>query len=77
MRICILMGSPRKNGNTAGLLRPFMEEMEMKNCECSLVWLYDKNIHPCCACRICQNDWSGFGCPQEDDMQEVCECVLS
>lgn len=76
MRICILMGSPRKNGNTAGLLRPFMEEMERNGCECSLVWLYDKSIHPCYACRTCQNDWSGFGCPQEDDMQEIFDRVL-
>jgi hypothetical protein len=27
-KVCILAGSPRKNGNTASLLRPFSEALE-------------------------------------------------
>jgi len=77
MRICILMGSPRKEGNTIQLLRPFMDEMQKKGCDCELIWLYDKNLQPCHACRSCQRDWSIFGCPQKDDMQEIFDSVLS
>lgn len=27
MKICVLMGSPRKNGNTAAIVGPFLDEM--------------------------------------------------
>ena len=78
--VCILMGSPRKAGNTASLVAPFAEEMERRGLHCKLIWLCDKVLQPCQACRACQQDWTAFGCPIEDDMQEVfdavCECGL-
>lgn len=77
MRVCILMGSPRKKGNTFELLRPFMDELKEKNCDYKLLWLYDKNILPCRACRVCQDNRSAFGCPQRDDMQEIFDGVLN
>lgn len=72
----ILMGSPRKNGNTAALVRPFLSELEQNGYTCDLLWLYDKVLNPCHACRVCQRDWSVFGCPQRDDMQEIFDGVL-
>ena len=77
MLVCILMGSPRKTGNTSQLVQPFIKTMEAKNNTCTLIWLYDKNILPCCACRTCQNDWSIFGCSLKDDMQEIFDSVLT
>lgn len=74
--ICILLGSPRKHGNTIQLVRPFAEEMEQLGYSCSQTWLYDKTLNPCLACRACQRDWTIFGCPQKDDMQEVFDTVL-
>lgn len=76
MKACILMGSPRKDGNTIQLLEPFIKTMEEKGCKCSLIWLYDMDVKPCVACRCCQEDWSGFGCPQGDDMQYIFDRVL-
>ena len=57
-QVCILMGSPRKTGNTAALLRPFTAELEKLGCRCETVWLYDLDLRPCRACRTCQRDWS-------------------
>ncbi len=74
--ICILMGSPRKNGNTYQLLQPFMMELETNGCHCEMIWMYDKHILPCIACRNCQTDWTGFYCCQKDDMQEIFHAVL-
>jgi len=65
------MGSPRKKGNTAALLTPFIEELEKTGAEVSCIRLYDKKIQPCIACRQCQNDWNIFGCFYKDDMQEI------
>lgn len=73
--ICILQGSPRKEGNTMALQQPFMEELNTQGYSCSLTRLYEKKIYSCTACRTCQNDWSVFGCPQPDDMQEIFDAV--
>ena len=76
MKACILMGSPRKTGNTAALLEPFREELEHRGTETETVWLYDREIRPCVACRSCQRDWTIFGCPQRDDGQALFDLVL-
>ena len=75
-RVCILMGSPRKNGNTMQLLQPFMQQLQQSGCECELIWLYDKNIQPCRACRCCQKDHTIFGCAIRDDMPDIFDSVL-
>lgn len=77
MKYCILMGSPRKTGNTISITKPFMEELKKKGHEAELIWLYDKEIHPCKACRVCQIDWSIFGCQHLDDMQDIFDSVLA
>lgn len=71
MKLCILMGSPRREGNTAALLGPFLEECEALGMETRTVWLYDKKIAPCLGCGSCQDCLDGLGCVQEDDFQEV------
>lgn len=76
MKYLILMGSPRKNGNTYELLKPFMDELNLNNIEHELIWLYDKNIKPCIACRSCQKDWTIFGCPIKDDVQEIFDKII-
>lgn len=70
------MGSPRKNGNTAALLRAFMEENRDMGIEQDMIWLYDRTILPCLSCKQCQSTpWGTFGCPQEDDMQAIFDSV--
>ena len=80
MKTCILMGSPRKNGNTASLTPFFMDELKSGGGEVDYIWLHDLKIEPCVACRSCQNDYTRFGCVISDDMQKVfdkvCECDL-
>ena len=76
MKVLVLMGSPRKGGNTAALLAPFCEELRSAGAETETVWLYDRDIRPCLACRRCQEDWTAFGCGQQDDVQELFDKVL-
>lgn len=75
-KVCILFGSPRKEGNTANLLVPFIDELRKFKSEITRIDLYDKKIEGCHACRTCQNVWDGFGCPIDDDMHEVFDAVL-
>ena len=76
MKTLILMGSPRKEGNTAALVNLFIEEFERFKQEVEVVWLYDKDIQPCLACRACQKDWTVFGCARKDDVQEIFDKIL-
>lgn len=76
-KVCVLMGSPRKNGNTMALLRPFLSELKNNGCSCELIYLYSKELRPCRACRICQKDWTIFGCAIKDDTQEIFNRVLA
>lgn len=76
MKCYILMGSPRKNGNTAALLKPFQKELSALGVETEVTWLYDRSIEPCIGCRACQDDWSGFGCIHRDDVQNIADRIL-
>ena len=76
MRIEIIMGSPRKQGNTAALLGPMTDELEKLSAHTTTTWLYDKNILPCLACRSCQKDWTIFGCIRKDDVQALFHSLL-
>ncbi len=75
MKCLILMGSPRRAGNTASLLKPFIQALTEGGVAHEVIWLYDQSIGPCVACRACQTDWSRFGCRYNDDMQTIFEKV--
>ena len=77
MKVCILEGSPRKNGNTAALLEPFCEELRQGGAEIERLFLHDLKLESCTACRECQRDWERFGCSREDDMQGVFDALLA
>lgn len=77
MKYCVLMGSARKTGNTISITKPFIEELEKAGHEVELIWLYDKEIHSCKACRVCQLDWNAFGCQHQDDMYDIFDSVLA
>lgn len=77
MKCYILMGSPRREGNTAALITPFVEEMEKQGVTCEMDWLYDMDIKGCVACRNCQKNFEETNCAIDDDMQEVFKKVDS
>jgi len=76
IRICVLMGSPQLNGNTAELLKPFMQELEDNDCDVKYITLSDKNIFPCKGCYVCQDIEGRYGCIQDDDMQQIINEVI-
>lgn len=71
------MGSPRKKGNTSQLVELFTKELEKEKIQYDVIWLYDKDIRPCIACRKCQKDWTVFGCHYLDDMQDIFDKILA
>lgn len=65
IKTLIFNGSPRKNGDTAFLIKKFTDQIQG---ECKIINAYTANISPCIDCRKCRNQ---YGCIIEDEMQEV------
>lgn len=75
MQICILNGSPRLNGNTAELLKPFVEELSKSNAKLDVYTLAKMNVASCKGCYHCQNVQGEYGCFQQDDMQTIAKSI--
>ena len=65
MKTLILNGSPRKNGDTAGLIREVAGKLTG---ECKIIDAYTCGISPCIDCRYC---WKHSGRAINDEMQQV------
>ncbi len=76
MKVLILMGSPRKRGNSAQLIEPFVDELKSNGHEVEIIWTYDLTISPCVACCKCQGDWENYACWQKDDGTMIAEKFL-
>lgn len=76
MKFTILMGSPRLQGNTAVLCRPFVEELKWCGAEVRYITLADKQILPCRGCYACQNVQGQYGCVLHDDMQQIADDLI-
>lgn len=77
MKVCILMGSPRLKGNTAELLKPFVDALEKNEAEIIYIPLSEKKIQPCIGCYKCQSITGAYGCVQVDDVQSIMDEVIA
>lgn len=75
MQICILNGSPRLNGNTAELLKPFLEELQQGDASLENFTLIQMNVASCKGCYHCQDIQGEYGCYQMDDMQTIAKSI--
>lgn len=70
MKILVLQGSPRLNGNTAHHVAAFKEGAESKGHEVEVLNIAAMNITGCKACEYCHGKGEGQ-CIQKDDMQSI------
>lgn len=70
MKILVLNGSPRPNGNTAAMVASFVEGARESGHDVQIVDVCQKRIAGCLACEYCHTKGNGK-CVQQDDMQEV------
>ncbi len=68
--VLVLLGSPRKNGNSAILAEQIILGAKASKAKVETVYLHGKNIAPCSACMSCQKK-NSKGCRLQDDMQEI------
>jgi multimeric flavodoxin WrbA len=69
-KVVILLGSPRKNGNSAALAREIARGAESQGAHVESFYLQGMKIAPCSACEACHRPGSK-GCVIKDDMQAI------
>ncbi len=72
MKVVAFNGSPRKDGNTAILLKTVLKEIENEGIETELYQFAGKKIHGCIACLKCFKN-KNRKCAFDDDI--VNECI--
>lgn len=70
MRIMVLMGSARTNGNTASMVEAFRRGAEGAGHEVSVFEVANMDIHGCRGCEWCHTNGNG-ACVQKDDMPNI------
>ncbi|UMZ74156.1 flavodoxin family protein [Natranaerofaba carboxydovora] len=71
MKVTAFNGSPRKNSNTAALIKKVFEPLEKAGIECELVSLAGKEIKGCKACGKCRENLDKR-CVMDDDIVNDC-----
>ena len=71
MKVLLINGSPRKNGNTFTALSEIANTLKTEGIESEIVWIGNKPIRGCIACGTCKTKGNGR-CIFDDD---VCNSI--
>ncbi len=71
MKVLLINGSPRKNGNTFIALSEISKTLQAENIDSEIVWIGNKPIRGCVACGTCKEKNNGR-CVFDDD---VCNSI--
>ena len=69
-KVLILLGSPRKKGNSAILAREIAKGAQSGGAAVEILFTHGMDIKPCQSCYACQKKDSK-GCAIDDDMQNI------
>jgi len=71
VKILSVLGSPRKDGNTAEMLKTYIEGVKTKNQDVDITTVYpsEEDIRPCMGCNACKGG-SPKACIIDDDMKK-------
>ena len=72
-KVVAFIGSPRKNGNTATVVKEVIRGAEDAGAETTIFNLYDMNIKPCQGCFVCRK--TGH-CVMQDDFQNMFKHIV-
>jgi multimeric flavodoxin WrbA len=75
MKVTTILGSPKKNGNTAKVLG-FLEELIKNDHDLNRVNAAFKDVSGCMGCYACQKVPDEPGCVQDDDAASVFEQII-
>ena len=69
-KILVLLGSPRKKGNSTTLAKQIVKGAESAGAEVETVYLNGLKMKPCQGCYACKKE-NSKGCVVDDDMQSL------
>jgi len=69
-KVLVLLGSPRKKGNSAILAEEIVKGAESQGANVETLYIHGMDIKPCQSCYACQKKDSK-GCAIDDDMQII------
>ena len=77
MQITTLLGSAKKKGNTATVLRWVEEELKSLGHDVERIYLNNKSIRGCLGCAKCRENPNEIACVQNDDAIDIMEQMIS
>lgn len=77
MKIITILGSPKRNGNTARVLTAFEEKAAGQGHEVKRVFIPEMFIKPCIGCMECQKTDTEPGCVHKDDAEGIFRKMLA
>lgn len=77
MKVLAINGSPRKDGNTATMLKTVIEVLEKEGIQTELYQFAGKSIHGCKACMACFKNKDMRCAFNDDDFNEVFEKMVA
>lgn len=75
-KIAVLIGSPRKNGNTEILANSFIAGVDKKKNSVEVIHVIGKKVNGCIGCNFCYKD-SRHNCIHRDDMKEIYDTLAN
>jgi multimeric flavodoxin WrbA len=69
-KVLVLLGSPRKKGNSTTLAEQIIKGAEAAGASVERIYLHGQNMSPCHACYGCRKE-NSKGCVIDDDMQPI------
>jgi len=72
VKVVAFVGSARKDGNTAALVRHAFDELEASGITCEMIQLAGKRVHGCTACMKCAEEPTGNCTGVKDFISEEC-----
>ena len=77
MKVATILGSPKKEGNTAKMLGMFEEFLVAQGGEVDRINIVDCEVKGCLGCGTCQKVTSEPGCVQKDDAEVVFKRMMA
>ena len=74
MKVLGVVGSRRKNGNTAYLVSEALNVIKSEEVETEMIFLGDYNIRGCIGCEGCRDTYK---CVIKDDMQKIYPLIMN
>lgn len=73
MKVLLINGSPRKEGNTQVALNELAKQLEVQGIDSEMAWVGNKPLRGCIACGACKQKGNGR-CAFNDD---VCNSIIA